>query len=222
MLHTMWSVKGGSGVTLVTARLARAFAERKGRAVIVDLRGDQPALLGLPEPETPGVCDWLASPDGSSAALSRLLVDVGDGLSLLPRGSATAWTDVQASRLATAFYDLECDVVIDAGVLSGPHLVEDAVVDVGRRLAGSGRSLMVTRPCYLALRRAMSAELSADGVILVREPGRVLGSDDVAAVLRRPVLATVEVDPAIARAVDAGTLMRSTRRTLDRSLRGVA
>lgn len=43
-------------------------------------------------------------------------------------------------------------------------------------------SLLVTRPCYLALRRALHIGLCADavGVVALVEPGRALGGDDIA------------------------------------------
>ena len=54
------------------------------------------------------------------------------------------------------------------------------------------------------------------------DTGRALSGADVAAVLGLSVVASIEVDPAIARAVDAGLLIRRTHKALERSLRGVA
>jgi hypothetical protein len=74
--------------------------------------------------------------------------------------------------------------------------------------APHGVSLLVTRPCYLALRRALhdGATSNASGVVVVTEPGRALDSDDIAAVLGIPVITTIPVRSDIARAVDAGVL----------------
>jgi len=74
--------------------------------------------------------------------------------------------------------------------------------------APGGVSLLVTRPCYLALRRALHIGLcpGALGVVAVVEAGRALGCDDIAAVLGLPVIATVPLRAEIARAVDAGVL----------------
>lgn len=74
--------------------------------------------------------------------------------------------------------------------------------------ADRGTSLLVIRPCYLALRQALRTGVTADaaGIVLVAEPGRALDSDDVAAVTGLPVIATVPVRADIARAVDAGVL----------------
>ncbi|CAB4889287.1 unannotated protein [freshwater metagenome] len=212
MLHTLWSVKGGSGVTLVSAVTAAIFARRSGRAVLVDLCGDQPAALGIAEPSSPGVRDWLASTDGSAQALERLFIQVEPGLWLLPCGTAQEWPEDRQAQLARVLLDLGCDVVVDAGLIT----------DLGRSLASAGRSLLVTRPCYLALRRATSARVQADGVVVVADTGRALSGADVAAVLGLSVVASIEVDPAIARAVDAGLLIRRTHKALERSLRGVA
>jgi hypothetical protein len=74
--------------------------------------------------------------------------------------------------------------------------------------AGPGTGVLVIRPCYLALRQALAtgATTGAAGVLLVTEPGRALGGDDVAAVTGLPVIATVPLRADIARAVDAGVL----------------
>lgn len=76
-------------------------------------------------------------------------------------------------------------------------------------------SLLVTRPCYLALRAAVRwgwRRDGFDGILLVNEPGRALGVDDVAAVLDLPVIATIDVDPAVARLVDSGLMLDRTPR----------
>ena len=69
-------------------------------------------------------------------------------------------------------------------------------------------ALVVVRPCYLALRRAVGdprLERSC-GTILVEEPGRALDAGDVAAVLGLPVVGRFHVRAEIARAVDAGVV----------------
>jgi hypothetical protein len=82
------------------------------------------------------------------------------------------------------------------------------------------RSLLVIRPCIMALRHARKAVQRPTGVVVVREPGRVLKSEDIAHAVGAPLLAEVETDPAVARAVDAG-LLASARlpRSIERALR---
>jgi hypothetical protein len=183
--------------------------------LLVDASGDLPAALGLPEPAGPAVSDWLAAdPAVGPSSLDALEVEVRPGLRLLPRGtpwpaSATARTRVFTQHLATA----SRTVVVDAGQ-PGPcelHLVEAA-----------DRSLLVLRPCYLALRRAVASTLRPSGVVLVHEPRRALRRADVEAVLGVPVVAQVEVDPDVARVVDAGLLGARLPRTLELGLRHAA
>lgn len=80
----------------------------------------------------------------------------------------------------------------------------DVVVHDGP--AGHGINLLVIRPCYLALRLALNRGLcqAAAAVVVVSEPGRALGCDDVAAVTGLPVMDSVPLRADIARAVDAG------------------
>jgi hypothetical protein len=82
-------------------------------------------------------------------------------------------------------------------------------------------SLLVLRPCYLALRRAANHPLRPAGVVLVTEAGRALTRSDVEGVLGVPVRATVPVEPVVARAVDAGLLAARLPRSL-RALRSAA
>ena len=81
-----WAAKGGSGTTVVTALLAIAAARP---SLIVDLAGEMPAVLGLPEPDRPGVVDWLVG-NGPAGQLADLFVDVDDSTMLLPRSIAAS------------------------------------------------------------------------------------------------------------------------------------
>ena len=72
-------------------------------------------------------------------------------------------------------------------------------------------SVMVLRPCYLALEAAVRAacEVVPDWLVVVAEPDRSIGPADIAAVLAIPVAAVVPLDPAVARTLDAGMLVPS-------------
>jgi hypothetical protein len=103
-------------------------------------------------------------------------------------------------------------VYVDAGTGAPPPALLD----------GDVRSLLVTRACYISLQRAVSAGCRPDGVVLVTEPGRSLRAPDVASTTGAPVVASVSVDVAVARAVDAGLLASRVPRLLQRELRGAA
>lgn len=216
MLISCWSAKGGSGTTVVAASLAILLSRgAPGGAVLADLAGDAPAVLGLPEPDSPGLAGWLDAGEAVPAdALSRLEIDAAPGLALLPRGRGELDAD-RAAVLAALLDESTRPVVADCGT----HLRGAAEVVV----AGAGRSLLVTRPCYLALRHALRAAQRPSGVLVVREPGRALGRDDIERVVGAPVVAEIEADPAVARAVDAG-LLSSARlpRSIERALRHAA
>jgi MinD-like ATPase involved in chromosome partitioning or flagellar assembly len=214
---TCWSVKGGSGTTVVATALALLCAARvPDGALLVDLVGDAPLVLGLPEPAGPGVAAWLAAPDDVGAdALGRLAIDVVPGLAVVPAGgSDDPPRPGRGAALAAVLAAEPRTVVVDAGsCLAGPAL--DLV-------AGASTSLLVLRPGYLARRRAVAAPVRPSGVVLVREPGRALGRHDVEDALQVPVRAEVDIDPAVARAVDAGLLATRLPRTLAHGLRHAA
>jgi hypothetical protein len=206
VFFALWSPKGGSGTSVVAASLA-LVASSRGRTRLADLGGDQPAILGLPtEPPVPGAVDglsgWLAAgPSAATEWLDALAIPVVPDLSLLPLGSGPigAAEPEAGAALAVALRD-GATTFLDAGAVSWPAARGAAEV--------ADRLLVVLRPCYLALRRAVDDVRLARsaGAILVDEPGRVLDADDVAAVLSVPVVGRFPVRPEIARAVDAGVL----------------
>jgi len=227
MILACWSPKGGSGTTVIACGLAAVLArsgpaagarhpaQGAARALLVDLAGDATAVLGVPEPTGPGLAEWLAAgADVGAGALARLEVAAGAGLGLLawkPPGPEFRLGPGRAETLLDALSADHRAVVADCGSGSaGAGLV---------LAAGAAASLLVLRPCYLALRRALAAPVRPSGVVLVAEGGRSLGRRDVEEVLGVPVVAEVAVEDAVARAVDAGLLGRRVPRPLERALR---
>lgn len=216
MLLSCWALKGGVGTTVVTAALGLTLQRAGHDVLLVDLAGDLPTALGLAEPDGPGLADWLAAGDDVPAdGLGRIELPAAPGLAVLPRGRGAIGPAARVEALVAAL-DLRRSVVVDCGVLSGAE-PDRAVV-----AARSTHSLLVTRACYLALRRALDPPLRPSGVVLVTEPGRALDRDDVERVVGAPVRAEVGFDPAVARAVDAGLLVSRLPRGLERSLRHAA
>lgn len=203
MLSICWSPKGGTGVTITAAAIARHRAQR-GETLLVDLAGDLAAALGSAT-DTPGVSEWLARPDAPPDALRALELEVVAGLRLLPAGvdPAEGFDDERAAMLLEL-----CDRAAD-------HVV----VDAGRLAAEAGwwpvsaESVVVVRNCYLALRRLSALPERRRTVVLIEEAGRALSRRDVAGVAPGPVVA-VPWDPGVARAVDAGLLASRLPRAL--------
>ena len=215
MLTVCWSPKGGSGTSVVAAALALTHAAAGHDALLVDLGGDQPALLGCAASDRDGLTDWLAAAgDVPIDALANLEVPVVERLHLLPRGGA-AIEDLPPERLelaAEVFATSGREIVVDAGPTGG---ADD-------RWMRNGRLVVVLRPCYLAVSRLLRAcPLPADSVlILIEEPGRALDASDVTAAIDVASVVRLSWDPAVARAVDAGLLTSRMPRSL-RRLRSV-
>jgi MinD-like ATPase involved in chromosome partitioning or flagellar assembly len=218
----LWSPKGGVGTSVLAAAVALAVAH-DGRAVglpgsdpphgrLVDLTGDQPAVLGLGADPELGLGDWVAvGPEAPRDALERLGVAITTGLVLLPRGAPLAGAPAAAGvALASALRDGRKPVVADCGTAADPA--------TRACTQEADTTLVVLRPCYLALRRAVHDGLLAatDGVVLVEEPGRALGSREVTEVLDLPVVAQVPLKAEVARAVDAGVLVTRMPAALER------
>lgn len=197
-----WSVKGGSGTTVVAAALALVLAQRhEAGARLVDMSGDTPSALGMSEPASEGIAEWLSAADHPGVeALNNLMLPVTAHLGVIPRGhNVIVPSLVNLDRLrdlAEVIAQSTMPTVVDAGSgLAAIPIIEHAT-----------RSLLIIRPCYLALRRASLLTTKPHGIIVITEPGRALGVHDVESVVGAPVLAEIPFDPAIARAVDAGLL----------------
>lgn len=220
MVTLCWAAKGGSGTTVVATALALSSPRP---SLLVDLDGEIPAVLGLPEPDRPGVAEWLLS-DTSADHLAELLIDIAPRTWLLPWQSATsdrlhhsvAHLDVRWALLGDWLHDWSsqwgCDVTVDVGTRVPPEPLATR----------ADRSLLVTRPCYLSLRRAVRSTVRPTGVILVDEPGRGLAQRDVEHALGVPIEAVVSLDPTVSRAVDAGLLASRLPRVMTRALRRAA
>ncbi len=209
MLTVCWAAKGGSGTTVVAAAIALSSA---APTVLVDLAGDLPLVLGVDADGRPGVHDWLTS--GAPAdRLDRLAVPLGSTRTLVPRGEAALPVDdARWAALGRALATRPDRVIVDAGTGDPPPAL----------CAAADALLIVTRPCYVGLRRAIASTCRPTGVVLVDEPGHRLSADDVERSLGVPVVATVLLDPAIARAVDSGLLVSRLPRACTTQLGRVA
>ena len=216
-----WSVKGGSGTTVTACALA--LHDPSVSAVLVDLAGDVPVTLGMPAPSGPGVVEWINSPAADASALGQLAVAASESLAVIPRSAEpsritsasvdiAAFTDDHWTRLGSALRAMPQRVVVDGGNgAPSPHLADHA-----------DQSLLVIRPCFVALRRAVQCGHQPTGVILINEPGRALRARDIEHALGVPIVAEFMTDPTVARAVDAGLLSTRVPRTLSSQLRGIA
>ena len=190
------SSKGGNGTTVTAASFALLSAQRNTPTILIDLCGDIPAAIGLPEPAGPGINDWLSeSCILSFSDLVQQCPPVSDNLIVIHRGSTFVEGQPRWSEFADALRSLSHHVVIDAGTTYVPDHV---------RLAMTTTTL-VTKPCYLSLRRATNLARPTN-VILIKEEARALTSRDVSHVLGVPVVAEIPYQAAISRTVDAGLL----------------
>lgn len=217
MFVSCWSAKGGSGTTVVSVALALVLARSdRGEVLLADLAGDVPAVLGIAEPTGPGITDWLAAgAEVPADGLARIELSAAPNLGVLPRGCGPLEPLDRVEVLAAMLAGESRVVVADVGCIAA----SDAAPILA---AGATQSLLVTRPCYLSLRRAVATPIRPSGLVVVSEAGRALSALDVESVVGVPVVAEVPSDPAVARAVDAGLLAHRLPRGLERALRRAA
>jgi hypothetical protein len=88
-------------------------------------------------------------------------------------------------------------VIVDAG--RADHPIHDLLDTDTRRV-------WVMRCCYLTLRRAVAAAYRPDEIIVIGEPQRALNQRDIERAVGVNVTTVIDLDPGVARAVDAGLL----------------
>ena len=197
MFTILSSPKGGTGTSVVAASLA-IVSSSSSPTLLVDLSGDQAAILGLPQPPI-GLSDWA---NGMTyREFDEIISLCHDNLYLAPTGTfdfetlnGNAWDKLL--RALSLKHSEGCNIIVDLGRADIP-LALRKIVDT---------CYLVTRPCYLALRRAVDLETAFSGVIVVNEPDRVLTSRDVESVLKLKCVAEIPYTSEISRRVDSGLL----------------
>lgn len=194
----MWGSKGGAG-TSVTA--AAAALHETQPVLLVDLDGDAASILGaLNARISPGANDWIAHPDAEPARLTELVDHIDDTTRVLSAGARgdVRYADPQrVEQLANWIGEQSGIVIIDAGTGPPPQ----ALVDV------ADRNVMVTRADYLALSKPDVVASNPDEIVLINEPGRAIDHRDIERAINAPVNTLIEINPAIARTVDAGMFL---------------
>ena len=200
----VYSHKGGQGVTSIAAATATLITDRHHHTLLIDTGHDAAAVLGEREPSGPGLTDYLAD---TTITLADITTSVTEGFDLIHVGDEPRLFDTSTYGLVTG------------GLDHYDHVIIDIAPDAHQWTRHANISVLVTRPCYLALRHATGHTRRPDHVVVVNEPGRTLNFADIAAVTGTPVTAATCYDPIIARAIDAGILATRIPRSLARDLK---
>ena len=206
MITVIYAHKAGQGVTTIAATLATLTARTGKRTLLIDTGTDLPAVLGISEPNRPGLADYLTD---NTITLADIVTPVGENLDLITRGDTAPTLNASTYGLLTGGLDHYDTVIIDAAP------------DATQWVRHADTRVLVTRPCYLALRHATGRRRPTH-LVVITEPGRALNTADIEAVTATPITATVPHDPAIARAVDSGTLTTGPPRRITRALAPLA
>ena len=222
MLWSICGLKAGYGVSTVVAGLA-AQAPRDLKILVVDFHGDQEALFGMPpvanESSMVGVTEWLLA-DVDTTSLDQFVVPVNDSIDVLRagRGLRCYADQIESGDSRPRVLELFAWARARAAVTLldlGP-VTTDGTRFTSFAAAATDRRSLVVRSCYLGLRHAANVPIAFEDLIEVSEPGRSLRTLDIEGIFDRPVDAIVPLDPAVARAVDAGTFGRRCPRALRR------
>lgn len=205
MMATMWALKGGQGTSTTTA-MAAVGTSADRPALLVDLCGDQTSLFRMGRHQQ-GIAEWSAGQEPAEE-LARHALHVTDTLRLLPRGQGPIYPQRTDELYEWLIRAQPIDpVIVDAGTLD-PESGGEARDHRLRRFAAevAPASILVTKPCYLALRRGALNSISPTGVVMVADTRRALGPKDIEQATGAPVLATIGYDHDIALAADGGNI----------------
>ena len=220
MITAMWALKGGQGVSTTTA-LTAVGASVDRPALLVDLCGDQSSLFRMGHGQE-GIAEW-STGRHDARELRHQAVHVTDTLRLLPRGRGPI-DPTRAEELLEWLIIAHPDepVIADAGTLepeSGGEARDHRLRLIAAQVAGV--SILVTKPCYLALRRCGPNTVSPTGVVMVADMRRALGPVDIEQATGAPVLVTVPYDSGIAMAADGGAMAQEAWKEPVEQLRGL-
>jgi hypothetical protein len=126
---------------------------------------------------------------------------------------------------------LEREAMVGSNGLQWSNVIVDAGMIVGKNgeptlafLDSFDRSLLMVKSCFLAVAATIgqgnrtSRTKRIDGLVVLRDEERRISDYEISAALGLPVLASILLQPAVARAVDAGLLASRLPRSLTRSL----
>lgn len=211
MIHALWSIKAGVGTTTTGVALALQQAKSAGKEfLLVDTQGDLPHAIGLSEPRAAGISEWLVR----GGELGELEYSITSKVSMLPLGHHPIAPQLQPEKPEQLAEYLAADrreVIIDCGCLWRHEFDFDNHFDGQLQLAttlleAADNSWLVAKSCFLGLRRLALSPFKPSGVVLLMEAGRSLVASDVSDLARCPVIAQLEADVRVARAIDAGLL----------------
>ena len=211
MMFAIFSVKGGSGTSVVAASISQLLA-RHTATVLIDLAGDLPTILGRNDGAAPGTHDWLnAGDDVPVDSLRRLEIELAPGFSMMTMGGALDPIGGGRGRILACV--LAADprtMVVDCG------LATTLVAQETLRIAS--HRIVVIRGCYTAIKKLVGTATRPDGIVLIAEPGRALGRKEIEHATGLPVVCEIPFDAAISRTVDAGLLACRTPSQLSKPL----
>lgn len=207
-LNYTYGAKGGVGTSTFLTATAVVWAreENAGRVVLIDTAGDLPAILGLSEPQSQGVTDWLEGGEArEDDGLVRLAQQVTENLWLVPVGTRPMTDDLfEVLQLALAQAEGFDMAIIDCG-LRAPD----------REITHPALLTQVLTNHYLSLRHAQALP-APDLRVCTKYPGSALSVTDVENCLGGPVL-VIDWEASIARAVDAGLLVSRPPQPMSRA-----
>ena len=220
MLVSVFSPKGGSGTSVVSALFAKALSEHAQTLLIDACSGDLEAILGIDEVPSFGFVQWANSKEPTALSLRNISVNVNSDFCFvagnIDADKAEVISDInrsidsidkdseKESKLVDSLNEIETHCVVDLGL---------AQTDLQLKIAkSSDLVIIVLRQCYLGLSKAMIHPLlnGIDCCVVVKESGRSISSSQIADVLKLNVVVDLDARRDFARTIDAGVLTYRT------------
>lgn len=219
MLVSIFSPKGGVGVSTTSALFAKALSRKQPTYLVETGKGDLEAILALDEKAKFGFFDWAVSEKPSFNSLKKIAISFDNKLALVVGEIAKSSTDNeycdrQLEYMQTSQFN--CDAIVESLINLESHCVVDCGNSQSRIqkqiIEASDLVVLVLRQCYLGLYRATKSELTGkvDAVVVIEESGRSISSNQIAQTLGCNILLQIDARRDFARTIDSGTLWSRT------------
>jgi pilus assembly protein CpaE len=214
-LITVYSAKGGSGVSMIAANLAVSLRVHDGRDVALadfdDQAGDAAFLLGVKPQRT--MADLLSAARLDSASVQDALARHESGLYVLPQPERLERTGDVRPREAGAVLEM-LSSIFDVVVVDAPHTLGDVALEI---LDRSSTVLLLVEQSVTsvrAARRALEVFRARDYVTIPHRvrvivnrysPKSPVSREQIAETLELPIFATIANDyPSVIRSINEG------------------
>ncbi len=219
VLISLFSPKGGVGVSTCSALFAKALSKYHSTLLIEATSGDLDAIVATDTSANYSFFDWVVSDNPSIESLKKISIGFDEKLSVVVG-------DTSKNPITDEYHQRQVEFLQNTQFDYG-HIVEElssyeghCVVDCSNAesmltkeiIRASDLVVMVLRQCYLGLHKASKSNVinDVDVTVVVKESGRSISASQISQTLNCNILIEIDARSDFARSIDSGTLWSRT------------